>query len=116
MHVHRTPDERFEQLPDYPFRPHYLEWQGLRVHHLDEGDADAPVMLLLHGEPTWSYLYRSWIGPLVEAGYRVVAPDHVGFGRSDKPTDDRWYTIERHCERLRHLIEQLDLRGITLVV
>ena len=116
MHHYRTPDAAFEALPDFPFEPHYLEWNGLRVHHLDEGAADAPVMLLMHGEPTWSYLYRNWIPPLVAAGFRVIVPDHAGFGRSDKPIDDDWYVIERHCERLRHLIDTLDLRNITIVV
>lgn len=116
MTVFRTPDAAFDALPDYPFTPHYLEWNGLRVHHIDEGPADAPVMLLMHGEPTWSYLYRGWVEPLVAAGYRVIAPDHVGFGRSDKPVDDDWYVIERHCERIRHLIDTLDLTRITIVV
>ena len=111
----RTPDARFLGLPDYSFAPHYLDWRGLRVHHLDEGPRDAPVMLLLHGEPTWSYLYRRIIPRLVAAGYRCVAPDLVGFGKSDKITDDAWYVIERHCETLRFVIETLDLRRIALV-
>lgn len=111
----RTPDERFRRLRDFAFEPHYLDWQGLRVHHLDEGPRDAPVMLLLHGEPSWSYLYRRVIPRLVAAGHRCIAPDLVGFGRSDKVTDERWYVVERHCERLRWLIERLDLRRITLV-
>jgi haloalkane dehalogenase len=117
--VFRTDDAAFEALAEFPFEPHYLDWNGLRVHHLDERPAtgiDAPVVLLLHGEPTWSVMYRHWVAPLVEAGYRVIAPDHVGFGRSDKPVDDEWYRIERHCERMRHLIETLDLRRITIVV
>ncbi|MBI4935467.1 MAG: alpha/beta fold hydrolase [Actinobacteria bacterium] len=116
MTAFRTPDDRFDALPDFPFTPHYLEWNGLRVHHLDEGPRDAPVVLLMHGEPTWSYLYRHWVAPLVALGYRVVAPDHVGFGRSDKPVDDDFYVIERHCERIRHLIDTLDLRRISIVV
>ena len=116
MDIFRTPDERFERLPGFPFAPHYLDWNGLRAHHLDEGDPDAPVMLLVHGEPTWSYLYRGFIDPLTAAGFRCVVPDHVGFGRSDKPIDDEWYVIERHNERLADLIEQLDLRRITIVV
>jgi haloalkane dehalogenase len=114
--VLRTPDERFTALVDFPFDPHYVEWQGMRVHHIDEGDQTAPVVLLVHGEPTWSYLYRGWVEPLVTHGYRVIAPDFAGFGRSDKPVDDDWYVIERHCERLAHLIESLDLRRITIVV
>ena len=120
MDVFRTPDERFDSLSGYPFTPHYRDWNGLRLHHLDEpadnGTADAPVFLLLHGEPTWSYLYRQWIPRLTAAGYRCVAPDHPGFGRSDKPTDDTWYVIERHIEALLHLVEELDLRHIHLVV
>ncbi|KAI9011653.1 haloalkane dehalogenase [Hyaloraphidium curvatum] len=118
--VFRQSEAAFEALKDWPFRPHYLDFEGLRVHHIDErpegaGD-DAPVVLALHGEPTWSYLYRKWVGPLVAAGFRFVAPDHVGFGRSDKPTDDNWYNIEKHSQRIRHLIESLDLKRITIVV
>jgi len=111
----RTPEARFRELTDYPFAPHYLDWRELRVHHLDEGPRAAPVMLLLHGEPSWSYLYRRIIPRLVAAGYRCVAPDFIGFGKSDKVTDDAWYVIERHCEALRFVIESLDLRRITLV-
>lgn len=111
----RTPDDRFTDLPDWGFSPQYLEWQGLRVHYLDEGPAAGPVLLLLHGEPTWSYLYRRWIPRLTAQGYRCVAPDFVGFGRSDKVTDDEWYVIERHVETLAHVIDHLDLRAITLV-
>src|SRR5690348_8886896 len=85
MELLRTPDERFANLPDYPFAPHYAEVNGVRIHYLDEGpDAAAPV-LLMHGEPSWSFLYRKMIPPLVAAGHRVIAPDLVGFGRSDKP-------------------------------
>lgn len=111
----RTADSNFRGLPDYSFAPHYLDWRGLRVHHLDEGPRDAPVMLMLHGEPTWSYLYRRILPRLVAAGYRCIAPDLIGFGKSDKVTDDGWFVIERHCETLRFLIESLDLRRITLV-
>lgn len=111
----RSPDENFTQLQDYPFQPHYHSWQDLRMHYLDEGPADAPVMLLLHGMPTWSYLYRDMIPPLVAAGYRCIAPDHLGFGRSDKPSDVHWYTIARHTEVLTTLITALDLTDITLV-
>ena len=114
--VFRSPDERFANLPGYGFEPHYVEWNGLRAHHLDEGDPDGPVMLLLHGEPSWSYLYRGFIEPLTAAGFRCVAPDLIGFGRSDKPVDDDWYVIERHVERIADLIEILDLRRITVVV
>jgi pimeloyl-ACP methyl ester carboxylesterase len=111
----RTPDERFVGLPDYPFAPHFLEWEGLRMHYLDEGGDERPVLLMLHGMPTWSFLYRRMVPPLVEAGYRCVAPDHIGFGRSDKVLDDTWYSIERHSRGCAHLIGALDLRGITLV-
>lgn len=114
--VYRTPDAAFEGLADFPYTPNYLEWDGLRTHYVDEGPKDAPVALLLHGEPTWSYLYRKMIPPLLAAGYRCVAPDHIGFGRSDKVTDDKWYVIDRHIERLAGLIERLDLRDITVVM
>ena len=125
MDVLRTPDERFEGLPGYAFAPHYVEIpagdadqpdQTLRLHHLDEGPADGEVVLLLHGEPSWSYLYRHMIPVLVDAGLRCIAPDLVGFGRSDKPTPRTEYTYERHVEWLRAaLFDQLDLRDITLV-
>jgi haloalkane dehalogenase len=111
----RTPDRNFAGLAGFPFVPRYHHWQDLRVHYLDEGPSDGPVMLLLHGMPTWSYLYREMIPPLVAAGYRCIAPDHVGFGRSDKPTDIHWYTIARHTEILTSLITGLDLSDITLV-
>lgn len=113
LNVFRTPEERFHNLPDYPFAPHFLEWRGLRMHYVDEG-AGAPV-LMLHGEPTWSYLYRKMIPPLVAAGVRCIAPDYIGFGKSDKVTDDNWYVIERHVESIRALIETLDLCDITVV-
>lgn len=116
MEFVRTPESHFENLPDWPYAPHYLEWEGLRVHHIDEGPKDAPVALLTHGEPTWAYLSRKMIQPLLDLGFRVIAPDLAGFGRSDKPVDDNWYVIERHCERLRHLIETLDLKDITVFV
>lgn len=111
----RTPDENFAGLQGYDFAPHYHQWQDLRMHYLDEGPRDGPVMLLLHGMPTWSYLYRDVIPPLVAAGYRCIAPDHLGFGRSDKPTDIHWYTIARHVEVLTSLIQSLDLQKVTLV-
>jgi haloalkane dehalogenase len=116
MDILRTPDERFSALPDFAFEPHYIQWNGMRLHHLDEGPENGPVFLLMHGEPTWSYLYRHWIPALVENGFRCIAMDHPGFGRSDKPTDDSWYVIERHVEALKHRIEQLDLRRAHLVV
>lgn len=115
----RTPDERFESLPGYPFAPHYAElpgFAGLRMHHLDEGPAlAADVFLCLHGEPTWSYLYRRMIPVFAAAGARVVAPDLFGFGRSDKPVDDSWYSFETHRATLLALIDTLDLNNITLV-
>jgi haloalkane dehalogenase len=121
MQVLRTPDERFADLAGYPFEPHYVEIPDgdggtLRVHHLDEGEPDAPVVLLLHGEPSWSYLYRHMIPVLVGAGLRAVAPDLVGFGRSDKPAVRSDYTYARHVAWLEaHVIDALDLRDVTLV-
>jgi haloalkane dehalogenase len=121
MDALRTPDDRFTDLPGFPFEPHYVdipdgEGGSLRVHHLDEGDPDAPVVLLLHGEPSWSYLYRHMIPVLVDAGLRAVAPDLVGFGRSDKPAKRTDYTYARHVEWLTaHVLDALDLRDITLV-
>ena len=111
----RTPDSNFAELKDFPFEPHWHSWQDMRMHYLDEGPRDGPVMLLAHGMPTWSYLYRTIIPPLVEAGYRCIAPDHLGFGKSDKPTDIHWYTIARHTEVLTSLVTALDLKQITLL-
>jgi haloalkane dehalogenase len=111
----RTPDERFAGLPGYPFAPHHVEVDGLRIHHVDEGPRDGEVVLLLHGEPSWSYLYRRMIPPIVAAGHRAVAPDLVGFGRSDKPVAREDYTYARHVAWMRGAVEQLDLRDITLV-
>jgi haloalkane dehalogenase len=124
MHALRTPDERFTGLPGYDFEPHYVEIDAgdgsgdtLRVHYLNEGPADAAeTILLLHGEPSWSYLYRHMIPPLVEAGHRCIAPDLVGFGRSDKPASRTDYTYARHVEWLRTMLfDALDLTGLTLV-
>ena len=111
----RTPEENFAQLADFPYPPNYHPWQDMRLHYVDEGPRDAPVMLLLHGMPTWSFLYRDIIPSLLAAGYRCIAPDHMGFGRSDKPTDIHWYTVARHTEILTSLITRLDLQDITLV-
>ena len=94
MDAFRTPDERFEGLPEFPFPPHYRELDGLRLAHIDEGEGEPVVFV--HGEPTWSYLWRKLIPPVIDAGYRCVAPDHAGFGRSDKPTDLGWYSYDRH--------------------
>jgi haloalkane dehalogenase len=114
MEIFRTPDERFESLPGYHFAPHYEDVDGLRMSYLDEGSGDPVVCF--HGEPTWSYLYRKMIGPLVDAGSRVVAPEFVGFGRSDKPTDRGWYSYDRHVEYVTSLLQTLDLHDATVVV
>ena len=114
MESSRTPEERFEALPDFDFEPHYREAAGLRLAHLYEGEGD-PV-IFFHGEPTWSFLYRKMIPPLVAAGHRVIAPDYAGFGRSDKPTDIGWYSYERHVELIAPLLEDLDLQNATAVV
>lgn len=120
MDVLRTPDERFADLPDFPYDPHYVDVSAgggastLRVAYLDEGPADAPPVLLLHGEPSWSFLYRHVIPPLVDAGQRVVAPDLVGFGRSDKPALQEDHTYARHVEWMAAaLFDHLDLTDIT---
>ena len=110
----RTPDEHFENLQDYPFAPNYLQLGELRMHYVDEGPRHAPVVLMLHGEPTWSYLYRKMIPPVVAAGYRVVAPDLIGFGKSDKPAAMADYSYQRHVDWVLGLIEGLDLSDITL--
>jgi haloalkane dehalogenase len=115
MELLRTPDERFANLPGYPFTPHYVEVDGVRIHYVDEGPASAEPVLLLHGEPSWSYLYRKMIPLIARAGYRAIAPDLVGFGRSDKPAQRADYTYQRHMDWMRGLIEQLDLQRITLV-
>jgi haloalkane dehalogenase len=120
MDVLRTPDSRFENLPDFAFAPRYLmvddsEGGQLRVHYLDEGPADAPPVLLLHGEPSWCYLYRKMIPILVAAGHRVIAPDLVGFGRSDKPSKRSDYTYQRHVDWMQAVLDQLSLNRITLV-
>src|SRR5690348_16204185 len=114
MEILRTPDERFVHLPGYAFAPHYVEVQGLRIRYVDEGPRGAEPVLLLHGEPSWSYLYRKMIPGIVNAGYRAVAPDLVGFGRSDKPAQRGDYTYQRHIDWMLGVIEALDLRNITL--
>jgi haloalkane dehalogenase len=110
----RTPDARFEALPDYPFAPHYVEIDGLRMHYVDEGPRDAAPILLLHGEPSWSFLYRKMIPPLVAAGHRVIAPDLIGFGRSDKLTRQIDYTYQMHVDSVVEFVKQLELRDVTL--
>ncbi len=117
----RTPDQRFQDLPDYRYEPHYIDslpdYEGLRAHYLDVGPKDADrTFLCLHGEPTWSYLYRKMIPVMLQSGARVVAPDLLGFGRSDKPVEDSRYTFHFHRQFLLRFIEHVDLRGITLVV
>jgi haloalkane dehalogenase len=110
----RTPDDRFEGLPDYPFAAHYRHFDGLRLAHIDEGDGEPVVFL--HGEPTWSFLWRKVLGPVRDAGYRCIAPDLPGFGRSDKPTDMGWYDYDRHTAAFAALFDDLDFRDATLVV
>lgn len=115
MTVLETPGERFENLPGYPFSPHFREVAPhLKMHYLDEGNPSAPVVLLLHGEPSWSYLYRKMIPGIVAAGYRAVAPDLIGFGKSSKPTQTSDYTYQRHLHWLGQLIKDLNLRHIHL--
>ena len=111
----RTPDDRFENLKDYPFSPHYAEVDGLRMHFVDEGNQHATPVLMLHGEPTWSYLYRNIIPPVVDAGFRTIAPDLIGFGKSDKPVRREDYTYQRHVDWIKGLIASLDLKDIILV-
>jgi haloalkane dehalogenase len=109
----RTPEDRFAELPGFEFEPHYRTVGDLRLAHLDEGDG-APVVML-HGEPSWSFLWRRVVPPVREAGYRCLVPDHAGFGRSDKPLDPEWHSLERHVELTTSLLEELDLRDVTLV-
>ena len=120
MKVLRTPDERFDGLPDFPYEPNYLlvpdrEGGRLRIHYIDEGPKDAEPVLMMHGEPSWSFLYRKMIPIFLGAGYRAVAPDLVGFGRSDKPADRSDYTYNRHVEWMNAWLEEADLKRITLV-
>ena len=114
MDVFRTPDERFTDLEGYDFAPHYTDVGGLRLHHVDEGQG-SPVVCF-HGEPTWAYLYRHMLPGLVGAGHRVVCPDYVGFGRSDKPTDPRWYSYDRHVDSVSAHLATMDLQDVTVVV
>ena len=121
MKVLRTPDAAFAGVTDFPFAPHYAEipaapgGPALRVHYVDEGPRDAPVVLMMHGEPSWSYLYRHMIGPVADAGFRVVAPDLIGFGKSDKLSRRKDYSYARHVAWMRQWIEALDLKRVTLV-
>jgi haloalkane dehalogenase len=118
MKALRTPDERFADLPGYPFAPHYVEVPDgdggtLRIHYLDEGPRDGKIVLLLHGEPSWSYLYRKMIPILVAAGHRAIVPDLIGFGRSDKPAEKSDYSFQRHMDWLTAFLTQMDLRDVT---
>jgi haloalkane dehalogenase len=114
MDFFRTPDERFEDLPGFAYEPNYVEVEGLRLHHVDEGSGQT--VLCFHGEPSWAYLYRHMLERLVDAGHRVVCPDLVGFGRSDKPTDQGWYTYERHVDTVTAHLDQIELEDVTVVV
>jgi haloalkane dehalogenase len=110
----RTPEERFAELPGFPYEPRYRDWRGMRLAYLDEGE--GPPVVLCHGEPSWAFLYRKVMGPLLEAGYRCVVPDQPGFGRSDKPAELDWYSYDNHTAALASLFEDLDLRDATIVV
>lgn len=120
MEILRTPDAAFAAIRDFPFAPHYLDITDaddgtkMRVHYIDEGPRDAPVVLMMHGEPSWCYLYRHMIGPVAAAGFRVIAPDLIGFGKSDKPARKSDYSYARHVAWMRQWIEALDLSGVTL--
>ncbi len=115
MKILRTPDERFLNLPGYDFEAHYTDVGDMRMHYVDEGPVDADPVLLLHGEPSWSYLYRTMIPPLVEGGHRAIAPDLIGFGKSDKPVAQNDYSYEKHVAWIKQFIKKLNLRNITLV-
>lgn len=120
MNILRTPEDRFKSLPNFNFTAHYLEgnpaYQNCRIHYLDEGPKDADVVwLCLHGEPSWSYLYRKMLPVFTAAGHRVVAPDLIGFGKSDKPDDDNFYTFDMHRQMLLAFIDELELTNINLV-
>jgi len=114
MKLLSTPEERFENLPDFTFNPHFIKVDGINIHYLDEGNKQAEVILLMHGEPSWSFLYRHMIPILVKAGFRILAPDLVGFGRSDKPTEQNDHTYLKHVEWMTKWLKLLDLRNITL--
>jgi len=114
VNVSKPPDSRFSDLEDYPFQAHHVEVDGLRMHYVDEGDPSAAPVLMLHGEPTWSYLYRHMIPVCSGAGHRVIAPDLVGFGKSDKPTARSDYTYQRHVDWMTGFVQALDLHSITL--
>ena len=108
----RTPDSNFDHLEGFPHPPRYVDLDGLRMHYVDVGPADGPLLLMVHGMPTWAYLYRDVIATMAAAGWRCIAVDHIGFGRSDKVTDESWYSIARHTANLTRFIETLDLREV----
>ena len=114
MKILRTPDNRFLNLLDYPFKPNYIQLGDIRIHYVDEGESSEEVVLLIHGEPTWSYLYRKMVPIVSESGYRVIVPDLVGFGKSDKPINQEDYTYEKHVGWISSFIESLDLKNINL--
>jgi haloalkane dehalogenase len=114
--VFRTEDSRFDKLPGYEFTPNYLDVDGLRMHYLDEGPRGGTPVVCFHGEPSWAYLYRKMVRPLVDTGHRVIVPDYAGFGRSDKPTDRHWYTYDRHCDLVAAVLGALNVRDATVVV
>ena len=119
MKIIRSPDERFENLPDFDFEPHYTtikdaEGHEIRIHHVEAGPPDGSPILLMHGNPTWAYLYRHMIGPLAEAGHRVIAVDLVGCGRSDKPTRQADYSLARHYDWMGRWVKAMDLQAVTL--
>ena len=112
--TYRTPEDDLSGLPDFPWEPKYIDWEGVRLARIDEGEG-SPVVLF-HGEPSWSFLYRKVIPPLLEAGHRCIAPDLPGFGRSDKPLDFDWYSYDRHVAAMTHLLDELEVRDATFVV
>ncbi|MFX1234144.1 MAG: haloalkane dehalogenase [Promethearchaeota archaeon] len=114
MKLMRTPEERFQEITDFPFEARYLEIDGIRIHFIDEGSKDKDCILLMHGEPSWSYLYRHMIPILIKAGYRTIAPDLVGFGRSDKPSEQSDHTYHKHVEWMTKWVKVLNLKDITL--
>lgn len=114
MELLRTPDERFQNLPDFKYQPHYLEVDGIRIHYVDEGQRQSEVVLLMHGEPSWSFLYRHMIPIFVKNGFRTIAPDLIGFGRSDKPFKKSDHTYRKHVEWMTGWLKSLDLKQITM--
>jgi haloalkane dehalogenase len=114
MKLLSTPEERFENLPDFPYEPHFNEVDGINIHYLDEGTNQTEVILLMHGEPSWCFLYRHMIPILVKGGYRILAPDLVGFGRSDKPTEQADHSYKKHVEWMTKWLKLLDITNITL--